>query len=365
MVGLLATVAWLAAAPPAAAQTVVAGPAHVFTADTRVAVVVSEKLPEVSFLAAHCEALQRHLEFSLSMPAVPPPLARIESDDVKGFGPVESRVVAGTVLIVVRLGDGLTAPERASAAAAQAWLARVALAGGQAASASEPWTRQALACETLAQLRPAMNDFWYREGRQEAPSTIVDIVAGRAPEREAFLFWRALRSVLGASSEQAKALIASAQGGSVLKLIGGFAKSPQEWWLIHRADLLLSRSPVSLGVRESAESLDDIARFVFDFGKGDELITGDGLLKYRALPAVRTSVAARLSSLRREILRQNPVYHNSWRTFGAWLEGFGSSTPEEFAHLWADYVAERRLADDLRKDVEAALAAPVTAPTAK
>lgn len=357
MVGLLATVAWLAATPPVVAPAA-PEPAHVFTADTHIAMVFSEKIAEVSFLSAHCEALQRHLEFTLSMPAVPPPLARIESVDIKGFSAVESKVMAGTVLIVVRLGDGLIAPERAAEAAARAWLARVALAGGQPVTASEPWTRQALTCETLAQLRPPMNDFWYREGRREVPSTVADIVAGRAPDREAFLFWRALRPALGASSEQAKALIASAQGGSVLKLIGGFAKSPQEWWLIHRAELLLSRSPVSLGVRESAEALDDISRFVFDLGKGDELIAGAALIKYRELPAVKTSVAARLSSLRREILRQNPVYHNAWRTFGAWLEGFSAATPVEFARLWADFIEERRLADELRKDVEAALAVP-------
>jgi hypothetical protein len=357
MLGLLATFAALAATAPVVEPTLPV-PAHVYVADTRIATVASEKLAEVSFVAAHSDALQRYLEFALSMPALPPPMARLESIDDNSPIPLETRVAAGSVLVAVRLGDRVTAPTRASQAVATAWLARVALAGGKSAAVSEPWTRQALGCETLASLRPAMNDFWYREGRQAAPSTLEDIIAGRAPEREAFLFWRALRQVLVAPAEQSKALIASAQGGSVLKLIGGLTKSPQDWWLIHRAELLLSRSPVSLGVRESAESLDDIARFVFDLGQGDVLIAGADLGKYRELAAVKASIAARLLALRREILRQNPVYHNSWRTFGSWLEAFGTAKPEELARLWSDYLTERRQADELRREVEAALAAP-------
>jgi hypothetical protein len=362
MLGLLATFACLAATVPAA-EPVAAEPSHVFTADTRIATVASEKLTEVSFLVAHCEALQRYLDFTLGMPALPPPPGRLESVDDKGEAAVEARVTGGTVLAVVRLGDRQAAPTRAAQAAATIWLARAALAGGQPAGISEPWTRQALACETLVILRPAMNDFWYREGRQEPPSTVEEIIAGRAPEREALLFWRALRQALGAPAEQSKALITAAQGGSILKVLGALAKSPQEWWLVHRAELLLSRSPVSLGLRESAESLDDITRFVFDLGKGDELISGAELGKHRELAAVKASIAARLLSLRREILRQNPVYHNSWRTFGSWLEAFGTASPEESAKLWADYVEERRKADELRREVESALAAP--APAAK
>lgn len=192
MLRLLAACAWLAAAEPAPPI-----PAHVFSNDTPVAVVAGEKLAEVSFVAAHCVALQRHLEFSLNLPPPPPPLARLEVADIPGYGVVETKVIAGTVLVVVRLGDGRAAPARAAEAAARAWLARVALVAGKPADVAEPWTRQALACEIVAQLRPSMNDHWYREGRQAVPATLADIVAGKAPEREAFLFWRALRQTLG------------------------------------------------------------------------------------------------------------------------------------------------------------------------
>ena len=350
MLSLLAACAWLAAAEP-----VPPVPAHVFSNDTPVALVAGEKLAEVSFVAAHCFALQRHLEFALNLPPVPPPLARLEVADIAGFAPLETRVGAGTVLVVVRLGNGIEAPGRAAEAAARAWLARVALVAGKPVSASEPWVRQALACEVLTQLRPAMNDYWYREGRQAIPSTLADIVAGKAPDREAFIFWRALRQTLGSPAEQSKALIASAHGVPVLKLLATAAKSPDEWWLVHRAELLLSRAPVSLGLYESAESLDDISRFVFDVGQGDEVIAGKDLPRYRDLPAVKANMQARLSGLRREILRQNPVFHNSWRTFGAWLERFPTAKPEELATLWAEYQQERKLSDELRREVEAAM----------
>ena len=358
MLSLLAACAWLAAAEP-----VPPVPAHVFSNDTPIALVAGEKLAEVSFVAAHCAALQRHLEFSLNLPQVPPPSARLEIADVPGYAPVEMRVATGTVLVVVRLGNGQEAPGRAAEAAARSWLARVALVAGKPANASEAWTCQALTAEIIAQLRPSMNDYWYREGRQAIPSTLADIVAGKAPEREAFLFWRALRQTLGLPSEQAKAMIASAHGDSVLKLLATVAKSPEEWWLVHRAELLLSRVPVSLGLHESAESLDDISRFVFDVGRGDELISGGDLPKYRELPAVRAVIKARLSGLRREILRQNPVFHNSWRTFGAWLERFPVAKPEELAALWAEYQQERKHADELRREVESAM--NVVVPAAK
>ncbi len=350
MLSVLAACAWLAAAEPVPPL-----PAHVFSNDTPVAVVAGEKLAEVSFVAAHCVALQRHLEFALNLPPPPPPVARLEVADIAGFAPIETKVVAGTVLVVVRLGDGRSAPGRAAEAAARSWLARVALVAGKSADVAEPWTRQALACEVVAQLRPSMNDHWYREGRQAVPSPLADIVAGKAPEREAFLFWRALRQTLGPAAEQSKALVGSAQGGSVLRLLAEKAKSPDEWWLVHRAELLLSRSPVSLGLSESAESLDDIARFVFDVGQGDELIVGKDLPKHRELPAVKASIQGRLTGLRREILRQNPVYHNAWRTFGAWLEKFPTGTPAELAALWAEYETERKQAEELRREVEAAM----------
>ncbi len=350
MLNFLAACAWLAAAEPAPPV-----PAQIYSSDTPIALVAGEKLSEVSYVAVHCTALQRYLEVALNLPPVPPPMARLEVAEIPGLAPVAMRVAGGSVLVVVRLGNGNGAPSRAAEAAAQAWLARVAMAGGKLASAPEPWTRQALACEVVAHLRPAMNDFWYSEGRKAIPSTLADVIAGKAPEREAFLFWRALRQTLGAPAEQARALIASAHGDSVAKLLATLAKSPDEWWLVHRAELLLSRAPVSLGLRESAESLDDIARFVFDVGRGDEVLAGIDLPKHRDLAAVKASLRARLASLRREILRQNPVYHNAWRTFGAWLERFQEGKPEELAALWAEYQKERRQADELRREVEAAM----------
>ena len=81
------------------------------------------------------------------------------------------------------------------------------------------------------------------------------------------------------------------------------------------------------------------------------------------LPAVQAVIKSRLAGLRREILRQNPVFHNSWRTFGAWLERFPEAKPEELAALWAEYQQERKLADELRREVEAAM--NVVVPAAK
>lgn len=350
MLRVLAACAWLAAAEPAPPVL-----PRDFSNETPYALVTGEKLPEVSFVAEHCVALHRHLEFALNLPPPPPPLVHIEVVAASASSPIETHVAGGALRLVVRLGDGREAPARAAEAAARAWLARVALSGGKPADASEAWPRQALAAEVLAQLRPAMNDYWYREGRQAIPSSLADILSGKAPEREAFLFWRALRPALGPPAEQAKALIASARGEPVRKLLASLAKSPDEWWLVRRAELLLSRSPVSLGLRESAESLDDISRFVFDFGHGDELVTGPELVRHRDLPAVKASMQARLAGLRREILRQNPVYHNAWRTFGAWLEKFPVAKPEELAALWAEYQAERKQADQLRREVEAAM----------
>ena len=350
MLSVLGLCAWLAAADPLPPP-----PPQVYSNDTVLATVTGERVAEVSFVAAHCTALQRHLEFALNLPPVPGPVARIEIGDVPKLAPVDTRLVGSAVLIILRLGSPHEAPARAAPATAQAWLPRVVLVGGQPVAGIEPWTRQALACEILAQLRPSLNDFWYREGRREIPATLEDIVAGRAPDREALLFWRALRRTLGVPADQAKSLIASAHGQSVLKRLAAVTKSPDEWWLLHRAELLLSREPVSLGLRESAESLDDITRFVFDLGAGDQLISGADLPRHRALAAVKLSIEARLKGLRREVLRQNPVYHNAWRTYGTWLEAFEQGKPEELAKLWTQYQEERRLADSLRREVEAAM----------
>jgi hypothetical protein len=350
MLSVLGLCAWLAAADPLPPP-----PPQVYSSDTVLATVTGERVAEVSFVSAHCAALQRHLEFALNLPPVPGPVARIEIGDVAGLSPIDTRRVGPSVMLILRLGSPHEAPERAAQAAAQAWLARVALAGGQPVTGVEPWTRQALACEILAQLRPSLNDYWYREGRREIPSSLEEIAAGRAPDREALLFWRALRRALGGPPEQAKGLIASAHGQPVLKRLAALTKSPDEWWLLQRAELLLSREPVSLGLRESAESLDDITRFVFDLGAGEQLIAGSDLPKHRALPAVKLSIEARLKGLRREVLRQNPVYHNAWRTFGTWLEAFEQGKPEELAKLWTQYQEERRMADALRREVEAAM----------
>ena len=61
MLSFLAACAWLAAAEP-----VPPVPAHVYSNDTPIALVAGEKLAEVSFVAAHCAALQRHFEFALN-----------------------------------------------------------------------------------------------------------------------------------------------------------------------------------------------------------------------------------------------------------------------------------------------------------
>jgi len=356
MTAFLAAIAWLAAAEPSPPP-----PPQVFSNDTVIATVTGENLAEVSFVAAHCVALQRHLEFALNLPAVPGPVARIEIADVPGLAAIDTRVGAGAVLVIARLGSADEAPMRAAEAAAQAWLARVALAGGRPVGGIEPWTRQALAAEVITQLRPSMNDFWYREARRDIPAALADVLAGRAPAHEAWLFWRALRRVSGPPQAQAKVLIASAHGDSVEKRLAA-GGSPADWWLIQRAELLLSRTPASLGMRESADTLDDMARFVFDVGAGDQLIPGAELVQHRTLAAVRLSLAARLSALRRELLRQNPVYHNAWRAFGAWLEATPTATPEELGRLWTQYAEERRQADGLRREIEAMLEAPLPPP---
>jgi hypothetical protein len=225
-------------------------------------------------------------------------------------------------------------------------------------TASEPWVAQALASETRALLRPALVDFWYREGRRAAPARLADILQAQAPEREAFLFWRALRHDVGTSTEQTRVLIAAAQGRDTRKLLATLAKSEEEWWLAARANLLLTRSPVSLGMRESAEALEDTARFVFDLGAGDVVLTGPQVVRQREAAGVQKAMEARLLTLRREILRQNPVYHNAWRTLGAWLERFPKSSPEELDAIWADFQKEVREAEAMRKEIQGVLAEP-------
>lgn len=354
----LATCACLAAAAadvPAPAVTAPApapessGP-RVFLNDTRHAVVVGEKLDEVGFVAAHFAAFERHLEFAYNLSALPPPKARVELVDLPGLADIDVRVLAGQVLVSLRLGPAETAADRAASAAAQAWLRRVDLLAGGKRPAPEAWLRPALACETLALLRPALVDLWYRDGLRATPATLADLRAGRAPDREAFLFWRALRNQHPRATADFLAWVAA--GGAAT------AMTEAEWQAV-RSQMLLQRKPVSLGMRESAAGLEALSRFVFDLGQGDVVLDGPALVRQRTLPAVVEGVRERLAVVRREILRQNPVHANAWRTFGAWLERFEKASPEELARLWSDYLKEKTLAQGLAAEIEAALVAPL------
>lgn len=347
----LATCACLAAATPEVAPPT-AEP-RVFLNDTRLAVVVGERLAEVSYVAAHFAAFERHLEFAYGLAVLPPPKARVELVELAQLPEVDVRVLAGQVLVSLRLGSAEAAPGRAAVAAVRAWLRRCALVAGGATAEPEPWLAQALTAETLALLRPALVDLWYRDGLREPAATLVELRAGRAPEREAFLFWRTLRA---AAPREAAALLARhVAGGST-----GALREPE--WQAARAQLLGQRKPVSLGMRESGQALDDLARFVFDLGMGDVLVDGSVLVRHRALPGVVESMRERLSLLRREILRQNPVYANAWRGLGTWLERFEQASPEELAVSWAEFQRERAVARSLAAEIEAALAAPPVPP---
>ncbi|NBX35315.1 hypothetical protein EBR16_08160, partial [bacterium] len=319
--------------------------------DDRETRVVEEdaRLAEVSFVAAHFAAFERHLEFAYGLAPLPPPKARVEIVDLPRLGDVDVRLLAGQVLVSLRLGAAETAPGRAAEAAVRAWLRRCALLAGGSAGEPEPWLTQALAAETLALLRPALVDLWYRDGLREPPAALADLRAGRASEREAFLFWRALRA---AHPREGAALLARHVAG------GSTAALKEVEWQAARAQLLVQRKPVSLGLRESGQALDELARFVFDLGQGDALLDGPALVRQRALPAVTESMRDRLAVVRREILRQNPVHANAWRTFGAWLERFEKASPEELAERWTEFLRERDAARALAAEVEAALAAP-------
>lgn len=375
MLSLLATCAFLAAGEPAAPATTpppaipvaASEPAapRIFANEGGLAVVMGYELAEVSFVAAHAAALERYTQQVLAVPpipavvnGVPQPKARLELVDLPGQPDVSARTLSGQVVVSLRLAAPETSAARASTAVARTWCARVAVAAGQPVGSSEAWVVQALAGETRALLRPALVDLWYREGRVAEPARVDDILQGKAPEREAFLFWRALRPAVGASAEQTRVLIASAQGRDTRKVLATLAKSEEDWWLAARANLLLTRSPVSLGMRESAESLAEATRFVFDLGAGDVVLTGPQVVRHRDAPGVRQGMEARLLTLRREILRQNPVYHNAWRTLGAWLERFPKSAPEELDRLWAEFEKETREAEVLRQEIQGALAEP-------
>jgi hypothetical protein len=359
MWSVLATCACLAAAtpevaapPPASAVpgAPVEGAPRIFLNDTRLAVVVGERLDEVSFVAAHFAAFERHLEFAYGLAPLPPPKARVELVDLPKLGDVDIRLLAGQVLVSLRLGSAEVAAGRAAEAAVRAWLRRCALLGGAGAGEPEPWLAQALAAETQALLRPALVDFWYREGLREPPATLAELRAGRAGEREAFLFWRTLRAAH--SRETATLLARHVAGGSTATL-------KEVEWQAARAQLLVQRKSASLGMRESGQALDELARFVFDLGQGDTLLDGPALVRQRALPAVAEAMRERLATVRREILRQNPVHANAWRTFGSWLERFEKGSPEELAERWAEFQQERAAARALATEIEAALASPL------
>jgi len=328
---------------------------RVYSNDTALGLVLGHDLSEVGYVAAHCEGLDRYLRQILFTPALPPPKARIEILDTADVSQVTARNFGGEAFVQVQLGKGGDPSKLAAEAAARAWLTRVALAAGKPADVAPRWVSVALIAEAQAMLRSSLVDFWYREGRLNTPDTSENILAGRASEGETFLFWRAIRTELGPSTEQVKALIAAAQGGDITQSFQKPKMLNEGSWQLARANLLLTRNPVSLGMRESAESLDDMARFVFDLGEGDVVLTGPQAVAQRDAPGIKSAMEARLASLRREILRQNPVYHNAWRAFGAWLEGFPGAKPEELNGLWADFLKERAAAEALRREVDGAL----------
>ncbi len=323
--------------------------------ETSLGVVLGYNLNELSFVASHCEAINRYMEQVLFMPALPPPKARIELVDGKNAPPVSVRNLSGEILTQINVNTKEDISGPVAEAAACTWLARAALAGGRPYDKSPIWLRQALKSEIIGLLRPSMVDWWYRQGRSNTASPLEKIIKGQAPDLESFLFWRAVRNEIGSSADQAKILINSAQGEDILKLVVKSKLLDENWWLTARANLLLNRAPVSLGMRESAETLDDLSRFVFDLGQGDVVLPGPMAVKNREAKGVQLEMKSRLVALRRELLRQNPVYHNAWRTLGTWLENFSTATPEELDQQWDEFLKERRAANELRNEIEAAL----------
>ncbi len=345
--------------PPATPEVPRAEP-HLYINETSLGVVLGYNLNELSFVASHCEAINRYMEQVLFMPALPPPKARIELVEVKNAPPVSVRNLSGEILTQININTKEDISDQVAEAVACTWLARAALAGGRPCDKSPVWLRQALKSEITGLLRPAMVDWWYRQGRTNTPSSLDKIIKGQASDLESFLFWRAVRNEIGTSAEQTKILINSAQGEDILKLVVKHKSLDESWWLTARANLLLNRAPVSLGMRESAETLDDLSRFVFDLGQGDVILTGPMAVKNRDAQGVQLEMKSRLVALRRELLRQNPVYHNAWRTLGTWLENFSTAKPEELDQQWEEFLKERRVANELRKEIETALSADLS-----
>jgi hypothetical protein len=340
------------AAPPEPAAPAPSAVSRVTVRETDLATVVSPSVAEMSFVAAHADALEVHLRAVARVGVPPGPKPRIEAADVPGLPDVACSVSGGFVLVAVRLGPPADAPLRAGEAVARAWLAAASVASGLPSTQASPWAPAALAAETVAQLRPAMTDLWYRRAAAAPPPSLAEIVAGRVPPHEALLFGRALRRALG-HERFAAALAAAGRGESPEALLRAIDAQPEVWWPAARQALLDARPAPSLGMAESLAELDALARFVHDpVGQGDVVLTGPQAARLRRLPAVKDAMAGRLARLRLVILRQNPVAHNAWRSLGAWLEAYPSATEEQLDSLWAAYLADRAAAGRLAEEVE-------------
>lgn len=340
--------------PPSTPETPPAEP-RVYINETSLGVILGYNLNELSFVASYCEAINRYMEQVLYMPALPPPKARIELIEGKNSPAVLVRNLGGEILTQINVNVQEDFTGQVAEAVACTWLARAAVAGGRPCDKSPIWLRQALKSEIIGSLRPSMVDWWYRRGRVQTAFTFDKIINGQASDLESFLFWRAVRNEIGSSVEQTKILINAAQGEDILKLVIKNKSLDENWWLVARTNLLLNRVPVSLGMRESAETLDDLSRFVFDLGQGDVILTGPTAVKNRDVKGVQLEMKSRLVALRRELLRQNPVYHNAWKAFGTWLENFSTASPEDLDQQWKDFLKERSMANELRKEIETVL----------
>ena len=323
--------------------------------ESSLAVVVAEKHEAMHYVGAHADALEIFLRSAARLGLPPGRKPRIEVADIPNLPSVACTVKGGQVLVAVRIGDATQAPSRASEAVARSWLAAASLAGSLPTNEPAPWAPPAIAAEVVAQLRPAMVDFWYRQATLNRPAALTEVVAGKAGPGESLLFIRALRRNLSAQAFGVT-LAAAGRGEDILPTLLSFAKDPQLWWIASRQALLDARPPLALGMRESLSELDALARFVHDpVGLGDIVLDGPAAARLRKLPAVQEAMAARLVQLRRDILRQNPVAHNSWRCLGSWMEAFPTGTEKELDDLWQAFVYERQGAENLAQEVERAM----------
>ena len=275
--------------------------------ESTLATVASESRDGMFYVGAHVDALEVYLRNAAGVGLPPGRKPRIEVADVAGLADdVACLVQGGHVLVTVRLGGADVAPLRAGEAAARAWLA-------------------------------------------------AEVLAGRGGPAESLLLARALRRSFSAS-EFAAVLAGAGRGEPIEPVLARFATNPGLWWLATRQSLIDARPPLCLGVRESLAELDDLARFVHDpVGLGDVVLTGPQAARLSHLPALREAMAARLLRLRRDILRQNPVAHNAWRSLGAWLEAYPTASETELGRLWQTYIDDRAAASRLADEVERAL----------